>query len=1072
MKRETERFDRRLIEAGFPFHQVGAETQRERGASSALPPLYFLHVWWGRRPLTPSRAAILSSLLPADTDPDWFLRQLGIEKVQAMVGEVPWTLDDVISESLQVGPDGQEWLRVSPSVMRALSREKHSRSKQRDIIEKFITTNPAMTYETSVQHWVQLSQPMPEPMPQLNDKLEVRRVSGEPAWFAELMEIASSLGNRVPNLYGYKRAYQKTPDLPTNSSIMLDPTAGGGSIPFEALRLGHSTIANDLNPVAAVILKATVDYPLRFGVDLVQDIEDWGRRLLNEAHRLLEDAFTTKPYHTVTLGQPMGKLSVLKKAITESTRSYLFARQVTCPHCGGEVPLLNTCWLSKTGNKWAVSLIPDGSRRNGKVRFETYRVTNGKGPNGEDPDFNTVQDGDGRCIHIHCGQSISSDEIKKQARGESPHGIWRDRLYCVVAIREQPKLDSKGQPIRFKSGARAGEIRTEKIVFYRPPNEVDQKALENGERMLKERWDEWDRQGLIPTERFPKGNDMRPVIYGMTRWCDMFTPRQLLGHLILIDELNKLKPGIMKLLGTERGRAVVTYLQFAIDKNLDYNSKQTRWEYTRGIVKGTFGRHDYSTKWTFGEMIFVGPNSGAAWALSQVVDAYKGIAELLAPVRERLGGVTPPVEVTCGTAANMDVESESVDLICIDPPYYDNVQYGELSDYFYVWQRRTLGDLYPDWFRRRLTDKIDEAVANPVRDGSKKNAASEYNRLMTEIFAECRRVLKPDGIMIVMFTHKSTAAWEALMRSLIDTGWVITSSAPIESEATQSMHQKGKASAASSILLSCRKRSHEERLPTVWLGVDGSGVLQQVKEAVRDGLVELESLKLNPVDEMVASYGRALKVLSEAWPVMDGDDLVSPVKAMKEASLIVNQYQISRLTNGRIRIGDLDPESAMALTAYGVFGLTWFDYDEALNMSRSLGTSLVQTPHNYELGNLRIVGIAAEKKGRALKVGIEEELGYYAPFVRKGSKLRLARPEERNRNRLGKPLTMWDILHGLIISYRKGDIPVARAYLDANAPGSGSVIIDTLRVWTSKASDKNLRKEAKAILFGLAQVEG
>ncbi len=203
---------------------------------------------------------------------------------------------------------------------------------------------------------------------------------------------------------------------------------------------------------------------------------------------------------------------------------------------------------------------------------------------------------------------------------------------------------------------------------------------------------------------------------------------------------------------------------------------------------------------------------------------------------------------------------------------------------------------------------------------------------------------------------------------------------------------------------------------------------------------------------------------------MDGDDLVSPAKAMEEASLVVNQYQISRLTDGRIRIEDLDPESAMALTAYGVFGLTWFDYDEALNMSRSLGASLLQTPHNYELGNLRIVGVAAEKKGRALKVGIEEELGYYAPFVRKGAKLRLARPEERNRNRLRKPLTMWDILHGLIVSYHKGDIPVARAYLDANAPGSGSAIIDMLRVWTSKASDKGIRKEAQAILFGLAQL--
>ena len=204
------------------------------------------------------------------------------------------------------------------------------------------------------------------------------------------------------------------------------------------------------------------------------------------------------------------------------------------------------------------------------------------------------------------------------------------------------------------------------------------------------------------------------------------------------------------------------------------------------------------------------------------------------------------MKVMCGTAANMDMASESVDLVCIDPPYYDNVQYGELSDYFYVWQRRTLGDLYPDWFRRRLTDKTDEAVANPVRDGSRKEAAAEYERLMAEIFAECRRVLKPNGVMTVMFTHKSVDAWEALTRSLIDTGWIITSSVPVESEFAASMHQKDMAAAASSIFLSCRKRPDEERIPSMWVGMDGSGVLQQVREAVRDGLAEMESLKLNP----------------------------------------------------------------------------------------------------------------------------------------------------------------------------------------------------------------------------------
>lgn len=564
---------------------------------------------------------------------------------------------------------------------------------------------------------------------------------------------------------------------------------------------------------------------------------------------------------------------------------------------------------------------------------------------------------------------------------------------------------------------------------------------------------------------------MRPAVYGMTRWCDMFTPRQLLGHLILTEELIKLKPEIIKALGPERGRAVVTYLQFAIDKGLDYNSKQTRWEYTRGIVKGTFGRHDYSIKWTFGEMVFAGPNSGAAWGLSQVIDAYKGIAELLEPARKRLGSSAPPVKVMCGTAAKMDVASESVDLVCIDPPYYDNVQYGELSDYFYVWQRRTLGDLYPDWFRRRLTDKTDEAVANPVRDGSREAASAEYERLMAEIFTECRRVLKLDGIMTVMFTHKSRDAWEALTRSLIDTGWIITSSVPVESEAAESMHQKGMAAAASSIFLSCRRRPDQERLPSVWMGIDGSGVLQEVRKAVRDGLSEMESLKLNPVDEMVASYGRALRALSESWPVIDGDDLVSPAKAMEEASLVVNQYQISRLTGGRIRIGDLDGESALALTAYGVFGLASFDYDEALNMSRSLGIALAEAQRSYGPDGARVARVASEKTARALKHG-EEDPGYHAPFIRKGSKLRLARPEERNVDRLKKPVTMWDVLHGLIVSYREGDIPVARAYLDVNAPGAGGMIIDMLRVWASKASDDKIRREARAILFGLGQMEG
>jgi adenine-specific DNA methylase len=276
------------------------------------------------------------------------------------------------------------------------------------------------------------------------------------------------------------------------------------------------------------------------------------------------------------------------------------------------------------------------------------------------------------------------------------------------------------------------------------------------------------------------------------------------------------------------------------------------------MLINTFGRHDYSLKWTFGEMIFTGPASGAAWGLSQVVDAYSGIAALTA-----CEGTTPLTpQITNETAAHLsDIADQSVDLVCMDPPYYDNVQYAELSDYFYVWQKRTLGDLYPDIFRRRLTNKTEEAVANPARDSSASEAKAAYGRLMGEIFAECRRVLKDSGLMTLMFTHKSQDAWEALTRSLIENSWVITSTLPIESEGAYSIHQMDTASAASSIFLTCRMRISAAAQPATWTGFGGAGVQHRIVRAVAEALPHFQALRLNPVDEMVASYGQALRVL-------------------------------------------------------------------------------------------------------------------------------------------------------------------------------------------------------------------
>ena len=337
---------------------------------------------------------------------------------------------------------------------------------------------------------------------------------------------------------------------------------------------------------------------------------------------------------------------------------------------------------------------------------------------------------------------------------------------------------------------------------------------------------------------------------------------------------------------------------------------------------------------------------------------------------------------------------------------------------------------------------------------------------MGEIFAECHRVLKDNGIMTIMFTHKTQEAWEALTKSLIENGWIITSSLPVESEFKNSQHLMNNASAASSIFISCRKRRSEQQdQPATWSGIGGRGVAVQVRQAVREGLQEFAPLGLNPVDEMVASYGRALQVLSQHWPVLDGDELVSPLRAMTEASAIVAQHQITRISNGRLQVADLHPEAAMALTLYGVFGLSEFPFDEALSISKSLNIRLENKTGGYKPEGA-MIGINDEAAVRRARSS-DTNPGYFAPLVRKGSKLRLARPEERVPERLASPQTEWDVLHGLLMAYREGDIAVTRPYLLTHASGRTQLILDLLTVWAAEIDDDQLRREAEELQYGL-----
>ncbi|KAA3635364.1 MAG: DUF1156 domain-containing protein [Armatimonadetes bacterium] len=1078
---ETLTQDLRLIEAGFPCHQVGAETQRERGASSALPPVYYLHVWWARRPLTPSRAAILGAILSADCDVGEFLRALGIAKPVAQL------------------PDGSQWVLVNPTMLKRISwaddgrsgklaidttvrnhfaKEVDRRAHKRTELTALQAAHPALEKNAVLIRWIDDNTPLDDQVLDGKSELAVSLELADPACVQDRIALAKSdvvkashggtLNIDKEDLYGYDRAFKSDPPAASEQLTVLDPTAGGGSIPFEALRLGHNVIANDLNPVATIIQYATLDYPKRFGSSLLTDIEAWGGKLIDYVAERMEPVTpfcALPPAEIAALEQHLAdhpKLVASFSGPEYDQQGLIYCREVSCPHCGGRVPLLNSFWLSKEGDRWAVLLTVES---NSSVSIEPYRLHGA--PDKETAaklDAGTVTDGKGLCVH--CQQVIDGDEIKAQGRGESIHGKMVDRLFCVAAVRFQPKRKKSGQLDRYASGERKGELKTQKVRFFRAPIERDLAAIEESAVQLEARWDEFDKLGLIPTEDIPPGHKTgeeggegsgtdKPLKLGTTKWHQLFTPRQLLGHLTLMAGLKELIPLILEELGEDRGRAVTTYLQFAIDKGLDYNSRQTRWHYSRGVINNTFARHDFSFKWTFGEMVFAGPHSGARWTLSQVCDAYQGMSELMEAAPE---GAAVTILSGSGSAMN-SVADSSVDVVVNDPPYYNNVMYAELADFFYVWMKRSLADLYPGLLESYLTDKVSEAVANPHRDGTAADAAAEYEQRMREMYAECHRVTKADGRMVLMFTHKSQEGWETLTRALIDSGWTITATYPVDSEAGHSMHIRDNASAESSIFIVCNKRSSDSATPGLWKAFGGQGVQQRIIEAVAAGLGQFEALDLRPVDTMVASYGRALRVLSEKWPVLDGDEPVSPIRAMNEASRVVAEHHIRKLTDGRLKVEDLTPEAAMALTLYGICGLQQIRFDEVLNVSRSLGIALNSESGGYD-ATLKSIGYATQASGKAT---------YHAPLIKRNANLRLARPEERNPKRISAPQHEWDVMQGMIAAYRKGDVPVARAYLTQHAEGSQARIIDLLRVWTNEAEDDEQRTEGEALLFGMGE---
>ena len=731
-------------------------------------------------------------------------------------------------------------------------------------------------------------------------------ILGDPVKGRRMIDAANAAGVKLQgNGYGYRQAFRNAVsrsdidllhtvlrrtwgELPT----IADPTAGGGSIPWAASRLGLPVVANDLNGVAASVLKAGVEIPATRGLDLLPDIRKWGDVLVKRVEERLKEFF------------PLNE--------GERVIAYIWANAVPCPRTGRLVPLLTDKWLRKApGKEAAVRMVT--SVEGIELREPRFEVILGREVDKADASTGTMARG--KAVSPYDNLVIDGDYIKAAAQS----GDMSQLLYAVA--------------VRKPSGERT----------FRAPNESDLQALQAANRTFDALKDEWFDAGILPTEEFPEGNDLRPKHYGLDRWVDFFTPRQALVHGTFGEEFARLVPEVREALG-EAADQVLFELALMQGKALNYNSRLGSWHVSKQVMRSVFERHDFAFKWTFAE--FEGATALYSWCLDQLTDAYGGIARLLDETGSAELGMNDRLErqvtVTQGSAASLPLDDGSVTHICMDPPYYNNVMYAELADFFYVWEKRTLGRLVPDYFRDELTDKDNEAVANPARFaamGRRKNelADLDYESKMTSIFAESRRVLADDGVLSVMFTHKRAEAWNTLGMGLLQAGFTIETSWPVNTEAETSLHQANMNSAASTIMLVCRKREDRETEHRTYL----DDIEQDIRLAARDAATRFQHDGIDGVDLLLSTYGPTLSVISQNWPVYsstpgaDGrDQLLRPEDALALAREEIVDLRRSRLVGKAAKVDGL---TDFVLLAWDTFGAREFPFDTARLLALAVG---------------------------------------------------------------------------------------------------------------------------------------
>jgi len=714
----------------------------------------------------------------------------------------------------------------------------------------------------------------------------------------------------------------------TRTPTILDAFAGGGSIPFEAARYGLNVLASDLNPVAVVTMKAAMEYPLKFGPDLQQDIDKWVKWVGDEAEKRLAEFFPSLPGETV--------------------QNYLWAHTVVCPSCESVVPLSPNWWLSRTSNYggkgqarkitsdwYAVKPIPNPENK--RVDFELVKGRKGKGTtiqtaDGEyDPDTkNTISRGVGKCPN--CGNVIDNEYIA------SPN--------------QESKLSHQLYAIAYKQGKDS--------LKFRIPRDSDFIGIKLAESKFFEQISQWEAFNLISHESTPLNPQYSMIRnYGITEWMQCFNHRQNLTLITYVEIINEAKALIQAECEGDKVEAILTYLALVLDRCIDVNCRLAHVNAMGPKIEGASGQHALNLIWNYPE------TNGSLrlweWCAEKSTSNYvnvcnlfgsKGFTSILGLEEDN----KKSVQIDTASADNLThILDSSVDAIITDPPYYGTIPYADISDFFYVWLKRTLGDIFPELFYLELTDKDREAVANPSRFRNmgvspEILANQDYEAKMAMAFAEYHRVLRDDGVMTVQFNHKDSGAWDVLAKSLIDAGFEITASWAVSTENPQNLHQAQKNAVSSTVLLVCRKR--DPNAEQAWW----DDVRIDVRNIVFEKAPELEKcltedsrpaadrvadpqrrIKPPGINLCLSAFGSALSVFTKYSSILDSaGNPVEPKAAFEEVRQAVVEYRLQKLLEGKDFNG-IDPLTQWYILAWDTFEAREFPFDEARQLALAVG---------------------------------------------------------------------------------------------------------------------------------------